>query len=49
MSASYKDKVWLTEQYTVLGKTSQEIADMCDDADTAYEVEFYLEIYGLLN
>ena len=49
MSALYKDKAWLTDQYVNLKKTSQEIADMCDDADTAYEVEFYLEIYGLLD
>ncbi len=49
MSAKYKDSEWLKEQYLVNKKTSQEIAEMCDEAENAYEVEFYLEIYGLLN
>ena len=49
MSAMYKDKDWLTEQYVDLKKTSQEIAELCDEASNAYEVEFYLEIYGLLD
>lgn len=49
MSALYKDQAWLTEQFVTLGKTSQEIAEMCDEAENAYEVEFYLEIYGLQN
>ncbi len=49
MSALYKDQAWLTEQYVTLKKTSQEIAELCDEAANAYEVEFYLEIYGLLD
>lgn len=49
MSAKYKDSDWLKEQYLVNKKTPQEIAEMCDEAENAYEVEFYLEIYGLLN
>ena len=47
MSAKYKDADWLREQYVVLNKTTQEIAEMCDEANNAYEVEFCLEIYGI--
>lgn len=44
---SHKDPEWLLEQYTTHNKSVDEIVEMSDDATNAYEVEFYLEMYGI--
>lgn len=45
LSELFKDPAWLEENFVVLNKSVKDIANECQTSE--YEVNFYLEMYGL--